>query len=161
MRKGCKKQIAGAIQFGPEIDITDPCYNRDVWCRMNDVKIVPGDYTCVAFIKDEGEWGNRVATAGIYLNGIMPKVTSMTRIGDIGVDAGLAGFFEKKKDFTNDEWSEFCDLFNDSKGPDVLLKEHGVIHGFCTSSGYGDGGYDVYAATNAKGDIVALELRFL
>ena len=33
--------------FGPYVDITDPGYDKDTWCRMNDIKIVEGDYTCI------------------------------------------------------------------------------------------------------------------
>ena len=29
----------GTMDFHGSVDITDPCYNRDVWCRMTDVKI--------------------------------------------------------------------------------------------------------------------------
>ena len=35
------------MDFHGSVDITDPCYNRDVWCRMTDVKIRNGVYTCI------------------------------------------------------------------------------------------------------------------
>ena len=160
--KKCEKVVMGPLMFGPKIDITDPCYDRDVWCRMNDVEIVPGDYTAIAYLKDTGGWGKRVATLGIYLNGIVPKVQDMHMFREgIGVDAGMAGFFEGKPDFTDDQWGNFCDMCRDAGYPSVFCEDHGLFHGFCSSSGYGDGGYPVFVARNAKGEICALEIRFL
>ena len=162
MRYKCEKHVAGVINFGDKIDITDPCYNRDVWCRMNDVKIIPGKYTCIAWIRDTGDWGRRVATVGIYLNGVIPKSREMHEIGGgIGVDAGLAGFFENKKDFTDEEWCEFCNLIHDDY-PTVLADENSLFKGIVTSSGYGDGGYGVFAARDPDHySICALEIRFI
>lgn len=159
MRRNCEKKVAGVIQFGAKIDVTDPCYNRDVWCRINDLEIVPGDYTCVAFIKNTGSWGRRVVTAGIYLNGKIPKASEMECCEDIGVDAGLAGFFDHKPDFTDEQWGRFCDLVDDY--PSVVLEDSDFFRGFVTSSGYGDGGYPLYVARDEHGRICACELRFL
>ena len=33
-----RKKTIGKLSFGPTVDITDPCYDRDVWCRMNILK---------------------------------------------------------------------------------------------------------------------------
>ena len=45
----------------------------------------------------------RVHTIGIYLDGCRPEGKDMERIGSIGVDSGLAGFFQNKPDYTADE----------------------------------------------------------
>ena len=47
------KRIIGVREFGDTIDVTDPCYDDDVWCRLNDVKIVPGTYRCVIWEDNE------------------------------------------------------------------------------------------------------------
>jgi len=83
-----RKKTIGKLSFGPTVDITDPCYDRDVWCRMNKVSIKQGSYTCVVWSED-----GRVGIIGIYLDGKIPKQSAMKTIGEIGVDAGLAGFF--------------------------------------------------------------------
>lgn len=77
----------------------------------------------------------------------------MEEIGSIGVDAGLAGFFHNKPDYSDEEWGEFCDRVRNG---DAWLIEDG----FYSSSGYGDGCYGVYAYKQ-DGAITALELRFL
>lgn len=148
------KRVVGTRHFGETIDITDPCYNRDVWCRMNDVEIVPGNYQCVIWESDEGDWGIRVGAIGIYLCGVVPSQKAMKCIGEIGVDAGLAGFFDHKPDYTDEEWSDFCDMIGRGR---AWITDGG----FFSSSGYGDGGYDVFAYKNSNGDITSLEIRFL
>ena len=151
----------GDLYFHGSVDITDPCYNRDVWCRMTDVKIRNGVYTCIAWHhKDKGTFDNGepycydvIGIIGIYLDGVIPCQKDMKEIGSIGVDAGLAGFFHNKPDYTDDEWAAFCDRVR--HGDAWLIKE-----GFYSSSGYGDGCYGVYAYEQG-GEITAIEIRFL
>lgn len=111
-----RRKKIGAMDFHGSVDITDPCYNRDVWCRMNDVKIHDGSYTCIAWYQtDKGEYDGKpysykvVGILGIYLDGIIPCQKEMKEIGSIGVDAGLAGFFHNKPDYDDEAWSAFCD----------------------------------------------------
>lgn len=54
-----RRRKIGTMDFHGSVDITDPCYNRDVWCRMTDVKIRKGVYTCIAWhYKDKGTFDN-------------------------------------------------------------------------------------------------------
>lgn len=39
-----RKTKIGVMDFHGSVDITDPCYDKDVWCRMNNVKISEGEY---------------------------------------------------------------------------------------------------------------------
>lgn len=154
-----EREIVGSKVFGPKIEITDPCYDHSVWCRMNDVEIVPGTYDCVVDIADEGVWGHRVAHIMIFHESIGDAIwdeviSEMSPIGDIGVDAGLAGFFENKPDYTDEEWHDFCNAIE--KGQCWIFDE-----GFFSSSGYGDGGYTVWAAYDRNGTINALEIEFI
>lgn len=155
-----KKKTIGKMKLQGCVDITDPCYSKDVWCRMNGVKVKPGEYTCVVWYQNEDNTAGDsackiVGIIGIYLAGVIPTQKSMERIGNIGVDAGLAGFFHNKPDFSNEEWKSFCDKLwkNDTS---AWLDSYG----FYSASGYGDGEYDVYAF-KANGEIVSLEIRFL
>lgn len=158
-----KKHIVGTIDFKGTVDVTDPCYKKETWCRINDIKIKPGRYTCI-YRKQEDHFilyngnkypDNRVTRMGVYYEGLpLPTKNSMHCIGTIGVDAGLAGVYENKKDFDDDEWQDFCD---DIESQDSLLG----YNGFCTSSGYGDGEYPVYTSTDENGEIVAIEIRFI
>ena len=100
-----KRKKIGVMDFHGSVDITDPCYDRDVWCRMNDVKIKDGMYTCMVWRHTfKGEYEGKpyteqcVGIIGIYLDGVIPQQKAMKEIGSIGVDAGLAGFFHHKPD---------------------------------------------------------------
>ena len=150
----------GEIILGETVDITDPGYDRDVWCRMNDVKVVPGTYTCKKYthtsrytVDGKRISDTRVFISGIYLKDHRLKMEDFEEIGEIGVDAGLAGYFPCKKDYSEEEWSSFCDRIY--KGNAWLIDD-----GFCTSSGYGDGCYPVYAIKDETGRATALEIRF-
>lgn len=155
-----RRKKLGIMDFRGSVDITDPCYNRDVWCRMNDVKIKEGNYTCMVWYQtDKGEYDGKpysykvVGIIGIYLDGVVPAQKAMKEIGSIGVDAGLAGFFHHKPDYDDAAWAEFCDRV--SHGDAWMIE-----NGFYSSSGYGDGGYGVFAYQQ-DGEIRALEIRFL
>ena len=156
-----RRKTIGTMDFHGSVDITDPCYSKDTWCRMNDVKIKEGLYTCVVWHHtekgkfDEGEPYSYklVGIIGIYLGGQIPLAKDMEEIGSIGVDAGLAGFFHNKPDYDDDAWSAFCERVRNG---DAWLTEDG----FYSSSGHGDGGYGVFAHKQ-DGEIVALEIRFI
>ena len=86
-----KKNVIGNRYFTDSVDITDPCYDRDTWCRMNGVKIKPGNYKCIVWMRPdkfvhEGKKydDTRVATIGIYLDGNIPYANEMEEIGEIG-----------------------------------------------------------------------------
>lgn len=156
-----RRKKIGVMDFHGSVDITDPCYNKDVWCRMNDVNIAEGEYACYVWHHtDKGKYEDGtpysytlVGAIGIYRNGDIPHQKDMEEIGSIGVDAGLAGFFHNKPDYSDAEWGAFCDRIRHG---DTWLTEDG----FYSSSGYGDGCYGVYAYKQ-NGEITALELRFL
>lgn len=171
------------------VDVTDPCYDSDVWCRMTVNNMQSGDYRCIyytgekleeeeiqrakedyASIKDyssrteeeylasaEKSIKGRCFVAEIQLKSRHFDVNSKRwkEIGDIGVDAGLAGFFSDKPDFTDKQWAEICEW---------MFKKDKVAYfkkdlGFWTSSGYGDGCYDVYAIEE-EGKTIALKICF-
>lgn len=130
----------GYLELQDKVDITDPCYDRDTWCRMTtDCKA--GTY--YGFVKevDCGDWGKRIAQISISQKHKFSDITGMECIGSIGVDAGLAGFFNNKPDYDREEWRNFCDVVDFSKE----VQAWDIGYGLFSSSGYGDGGYNVYA----------------
>ena len=152
--KKLKKQVRGTFTFDKGIvSVTDPCYSDDVWCRMDNVKIIPGKYNCISYIDTENK---RTFICQICLQGHnSPQQNSKKEsIGSIGVDAGMAGFYQDKPNYSDEEWYDFCEACK-ANNFDYLINEHG----FCTSSGYGDGSYDVYAY-RCKDGIYCLEIIF-
>lgn len=156
----------GTITLNDTCDVTDPCYNKDVWCRTTVKNMKPGIYECHAALSDEDDWGIRVAETRILHENFRPDGrTVWERVGDIGVDAGLAGFFDNKPDFTDEQWHDFCNGMNkggcyETAAKDAYLGKFDGRDGFWTHSGYGDGCYDLFAAEK-DGKIVGLWLIFI
>ena len=152
-----KYEAVGTIDLSKGfVDITDPCYNRSVWCRMNQVKVKPGEYN--SYIKRDTN-SERVAMAGIRL-GLDDGNYTVSKLGSIGVDAGLAGFWPNKPDYdTDEEWQHVCEEYLFTPNDDKDYYE--FDNGFCSSSGWGDGMYPVYACKDSNGEIVALEIHFM
>lgn len=153
-------KFVGTKHFGPKVDITDPGYDKDVWCRMNGVNIKEGEYRCALWTKCEYYRGpdekrhryTTVCRIAIYL-GEVPDEKDLVQIGSIGVDAGLAGFFNNKPDYDQDAWNDFCNAIS---GKSWRIFEDG----FFSRSGEGDGMYNVYAEKDKNGEIVSLEIAF-
>lgn len=150
------------------VDVTDPCYSKDVWCRTT-LNVKPGTYRCYVEKVNYGPFGKRNGRIAIIHNSLskFPDLRSRkTSVAHIGVDAGLAGFFVDKPDFNDEEWNEFCerlwerdkmnkvhyyfDKFNNSKD----------YNAFYSESGCGDGSYPVDTFENAEGETVGLLLDF-
>ena len=182
LKRETEIENVGQITLGTSVDITVPCYGKDVWCRKTITNAVPGKYLCQVEFKISREGYKWVSKVRIVLDDSskLAKETqervlanrSWINIGYIGVDAGLAGFFADKPDFSDAEWISLCDwmypIMEDGTtdcSRRVFLKTLGNgTYGFWTNAGYGDGSYDVYAIRdqyNNKPSVVALEIRFL
>ena len=86
---------------------------------------------------------------------------------EICVDSGQAGIFDKQdfldhqheRDYGTDDWySKMCDLSYDEKRG---LRAGSYEYGVNASSGYGDGGYSLYYATDNDGRVCALRIVFI
>lgn len=173
--KNVHEEFVGYIQLGDTVDVTDPCYDAEGWCRKTIPNMAPGQYACYAVISDEGKWGERVSRARIVLDdGSIPAQNTKAKVKRgrswryadyIGVDAGLAGFFANKPDFGDKQWEELCDWITAQGQKAYIKKMPNGTDGFWTDSGYGDGCYNVYAIHEMVGRnnsrVTALEIRFL
>jgi len=146
-----KKETYGYMYLEDTVNITDPCYGANVWCRINNFPVSEGVYECYTVAASDYEthgWGERIAKCGIRKEGSNP--TQYEQKGSIGVDAGMAGFFtcDNEAVFENEILKNSC--------KDVYYGENY----FCTSSGYGDGAYPVYAGYE-DGKIVEVYIEFI
>lgn len=147
------KKSVGTVDINyDKLDITDPCYDKDTWCRINDIQVKPGKYSC-KYWESIDDKRPMIAVLMQLHRSFDINSKKWQNIGSIGVDSGLAGFFWNKSDFNNDEWQDFC---NKLKNKTVWLDPN---MGFWTSSGYGDGVYDVYAIKE-NNEIIALKIEF-
>ena len=141
-----EREYVGELVLEDTVEITDSCYEKGVWCQII-TYCVPGLYKGYADIVDDEDWGIRVARLSIYKDDIQVDLKDMKLLdGEVGVDAGLAGFFRDKPDL-DAEWSEFCDkLFaggtRKMSWADSLRGDRDALW---SESGCGDGGYSAYA----------------
>lgn len=147
------------------IDITDPSYDRNVWCRKSK-PITPGTYNCYVGI-EETKFGEIVRE--LLLLSAQEERQSLSlkteRIGTICVDAGLAGFFEGKPDYDDESWEN---LGNYLLEPANGAQRHYWLEDamsptkckcFFSFSGDGDGSYGIYAISK-DGKLVGYKLVF-
>ena len=151
---------------------SDPCYEIPTWCQgiVNNVK----KGTWIAEVIEED---GCIALLSIRHKDVEEpdaNVTPMDFIG--GVDSGQFGFFDKDF-YRNDESAkdlpkyEFSADFDKEAG-DVWYRacciltlgdeRWGVLpNGVVSSSGYGDGSYDVYGAKNGDGEYICFSVIFI
>jgi len=150
---------------GPML-ISDPCYDRGIWCQK-EVDVKKGDWVArVDYNKDESRVKELIV---LHKDNRYPSEKIWELLCDtITVDSGSCGIFDSKA-FSNEEyipasfeteyrnrWLGFCCSFlrNDQMA--------GVFsHGVVSCSGYGDGCYELYAAYNQQQEIIGLKLVFI
>lgn len=149
-----KYELAGTLKIAAdEIDVTDPCYDKSVWCRTTK-PIVPGEYNCYAGKGYSKTWGKRIyvlilLSKDVNFNGRDYDVSS---VGTVGVDSGMAGFFENKPDYSDVDWGKICGFVFEGFGTERQKKFRVVdenspmkCKGFFSESGIGDGVYDLFS----------------
>ncbi|MCC8013608.1 MAG: hypothetical protein LIO87_00280 [Eubacterium sp.] len=62
------EKYIGKITLQNTVDITDPVYNKTVWCRLNGVPVISGDYNVYITKSNEGEFGQRISELKIISN---------------------------------------------------------------------------------------------
>ena len=154
----------GTIELFGKVVVSDPCYDRDVWCMVDDLAVKPGRYKTWSVLSDESSWGMRVAALVlIHEDFTEDDLKNWKSIEcSIGVDSGQCGIFDdsiypQKKEPQKFEsfYKECCDITLSDKSAGIMKNGKGVV----SSSGYGDGTYELFAVIR-KGEYVALTLNY-
>lgn len=144
------------------LDITDPCYEKGIWCRGTLHNVKKGSY-----IVEAEKYDSRIRSLSIkHIDFVFNDIKYADF--EVGVDSGLCGFFEDKPDYTDEddraifnysqsETNNFTKPFTKVVTPDTPFKCNGVV----TDSGYGDGSYQVRYNTNSEGLIDYVEIEFI
>lgn len=142
----------------PAIDITDPCYDSDVWCRMNNMPIEEGEYEVLIRTNDLG----RVLSITLIAEDMDEDDVNIQEVykGNIGVDAGLAGFFENKPDYPHKDWHKVCDYIGEQDFGFAENDSPFKCNGVWCCSGWGDGEYPVTQLIY-KDKIVGYRINFM
>jgi Protein of unknown function (DUF4241) len=170
------RQYLGEFELGEKAVITDPCYDRPEVTNRNNavVDVDPGKWDAHIVISNEALWGNRVAELQISKAGTIPAGYSRSWefIATCGVDSGQLGVFDYGKypigvngydsDYDDPEnwYRRAC---NETYDEEDLSKKAGIVEsmGVNSSSGFGDGAYEVLVARNGEDKVVGIKVVFI
>lgn len=170
MEKKIIKKVGEIEICNGSIDITDPCYDKNVWCRDTFKNMKNGIYSCYVVMSNEGKWGWRVDSSAIVYKqksekeelDLLHKFQYVKNsIWEIGVDAGMAGYFTDKPDFNDGGWSMLCDSLDLNNNKYWIRSFDNNSVGFFTDSGFGDGGYPVFAIADDDDCFIAVKIKFI
>lgn len=146
---------------------SDPCYETDTWCAGKLENVKNGEWQ-FEVVEKEG----RIAELWVFTESSATGWEPVDK--SFGVDSGQFGFFdydyfkehETERDYGGPGfYTEACNQTYNEKAsynnPDWV--NAGIVgeHGAVSSSGWGDGSYDVYVQKNAYGEIVAAKAVFM
>jgi hypothetical protein len=156
---------------------SDPCYSIPTWCQGIVENVKNGTWIAQVIKSDEGDWGERIAMLSISHKDVEDaeaNVDIMDFVG--GVDSGQFGFFDKDF-YRNDEKAKDLEKYSfssdfDKEGGDewyraccnltLSSEQWGVLpNGVVSSSGFGDGSYDVFGYKDESGQYVAFAVVFI
>lgn len=179
------KRIVGMVDFtSGEVVVSDPCYKLGTWCQHVLGNVKPGKWIATKKLSHEGEWGVRISQLEAFIDEEpQQKDFQLVEGADIGVDSGQAGFFEKtgynntslikKSDSqthsliqpkdTDPEDKQQQDIFYSVACNLTLSPEQSGVFpgGVVSSSGYGDGRYNLYVRRDAHDNITAMRIVFI
>lgn len=167
-----------------KIVCSDPCYKTDVWCMGIVDNVENGSWIAIADKKDMGDWGERITSLFIGNKQHLernPKLVDYVFEDEPlnfagGVDSGQFGFFdfanyrndESAKDLEKYDFGTEYDIEDGDKWyracSNLTLGDEswGVLpNGVVSSSGFGDGSYDVYGYKDAYDKYVAFAVVFI
>lgn len=160
------KKSIGSVNFTTgEIYIGDPCYGAE---DLEKLTIKPGLYEFF-ICKDQGCNSALIMSLGGH-NYSKGKFECSEKV--FGVDSGQGGIFEVES-FNTDEIVIDCKKYDFGNSHSEFYKAMGYItltetdiagvypKGAVSSSGYGDGSYNIYVVRNKDREIVAVALAFI
>lgn len=172
----------GVITLGKDVCVTDPCYDRSVWCMTQLHNVKPGLWCVRASIDEIDSWGKRLYVLELahrdstsQEDGFMWKEHS-----ELGVDSGMMSviddvYYRRKngsaEEFEADEtakdrFSDECSSLTYGFVGNRHTRYAGIYRagnkavGVICSSGCGDGAYPL-DVVEADGEIVAMRINFM
>jgi hypothetical protein len=167
-------RIKTIIKLNDEVVVSDPCYSIPTWCQTIVKNVKEGDY--IPFVLETNEWGGRISALCVVHQehaNINSKLQWEEHGGTIGVDSGQCGIFSRdsyRKDNIfkitpkfdlhgtedGDKWyAHMCD----KTLSDNMWGAYG--YGVVSSSGIGDGSYDLFTLSDDDGKIVGFFIDYL
>lgn len=179
-----KRYKLGEIELKDSVYVSDPCYKIETWCQALVENLKPGKYIGYMKKADFGPGGfGGIRVTDIWITHtdyphLYPIKILDSKI-DIGVDSGKAGIYDKEyyekhhiPELDEDWYDKQFELiyYYDMNGNNVFSETSKVerrdgieLDGKCiiSFSGFGDGGYELYARKNKAGKIIGLRINFI
>ena len=149
----------GSFKVTDKIIVADPCYDYDNLGTLILDNVLSGKYIATAEVVK-----NLVVALHISHSNFKNDILESESVGYIAVDSGQAGFFDLNF-YRKNHGGEVGDLntfYGLACAITLSAKQAGVIkkRGVVSSSGFGDGCYDVFVSRDEGGKIVAASLFF-
>ncbi len=172
LEKAPEVHFAGVFELTqPTLRVTDPCYGADTWCATT-LEALPGNWTAQTLVGPTA-WLTRVWVLQVHHDSLGTDVPlkdwhKLEATGiNAGVDSGQCGFFDDAR-YPRDAaqlahepgtfYRACCDAtLNENNPGGKTIRNMGAV----SSSGFGDGGYNVYVERNARGEVVLAQLVFI
>jgi hypothetical protein len=164
------------ITLGESVMVSDPCHSIPTWCQVKVDGVLPGKYYTFARQCNDSSWGHRISgITAVHEDYLNHDLKFRRNTGVVGVDSGQAGIFDLAS-YRNDEIAKSItggakfsldradqpgDLWYEKMCRITLDRPSwgGYDSGVVTSSGLGDGSYDLYTSKVNK-KVVALHIDF-
>lgn len=165
------------ITLGSKVVVSDPCYTIPTWCQAVVENVNPGHYRTHVVKSDQGGWGNRCShLIAIHEDHCHQNEKFQWKRfpASIGVDSGQAGIFSFQS-YRKDELPFDTEGYNFGEGWDTekgdkwyrqmcertLGEEQWGTYdeGVVSSSGIGDGSYELLVATK-KNKVIGFVINF-
>ena len=156
------------IQLGEKVIVTDPCYGLSVHCKKVIDNVVPGEYETSVETIDEGNWGERISSLLAMKKDSYREIVQEKCLEEIiGVDSGQVGIFDydyriEQGDHLgeyHDESSIYKRICNLTCSPTQWGELDNKV--VASSSGFGDGCYDLVLFKNKEGKIIGFKVIFI
>lgn len=169
-----KKRINTIIQLSNEVVVSDPCYTIPTWCQVIVKDVKEGNY--IPFVLEAEMYGHRISALCVVHEehaDIDCNLQWEEHGGTIGVDSGQCGVFSKES-YRNDSIFKIAPKFEyggkeegdkwyahmaDKTLSDISWGAYG--YGVVSSSGMGDGSYDLYVLKDNDEKVVGFFIDYL
>lgn len=168
-----RNEMVGEIELDDVVSISDPCYDRNVWCRTTLKHVKTGNWFVYACIDTLNAWGKRC-----YILELSHESTKAfcekqwIKYGEVGVDSGTMSVFNDRyyrringsiEDFESDQnakeiFLEQCYQLADKYVG--VFNVDGKAVGVVCSSGVGDGIYPLYVHLDEFAQYDAIKISF-
>lgn len=169
-----RNEMVGEIELDNVVSISDPCYDRNVWCRTTLKHMKTGNWFVYACLDTLNAWGKRCYILELFHESTRAFCEKQwIKYGEVGVDSGTMSVFNDGDYRRKNGSSE--DFESDQNAKETFLEQcyqladkyvgvfnvNGKAVGVVCSSGIGDGSYPLYVHLDEFAQYDAIKISFM